>query len=628
MYVDPEKGNDNNPGTVDKPVQTIHRAVDLYRSQKMKLSDQGMITLAAGEYFLTDTIDLGHDDSNLVFQGDIQKPTIISGGKQYSFQWNTFVDKMETQMIGINAIDGAVSNPGDSTSMAKYTGKTNTSEACQKRCLQDETCFAYTWHDTSTGELANMCYFRVDGLWIPTPQQGHVSGKKLNIMVADLSKQSPIPFTSLFLNGCRAVRARYPDGNPETMGLHTNPSGYVSKAESWLPPQQKESPTEIHIESPERNGTHFPQFQIGIGGPVASFDPPESYWGTAHPTGGGGSTYKISTGLVYSEQEGFANRSWSHPEIGVVHAFHCGHWGNWQFALKGRDNTKRELQFDYGGFQEARGCSRGAEWYVENIFEELNSPGEWFYNETEMKLYLYPNGSLPTSGVGTMLKRLFNVQGSMDLPVKNIQFKNITFTQTEPTFLDKYEVPSGGDWAIHRGGTVFTEGVDGLVVHSCRFDSPGGNGIFLSNYMRNTLIQNNEFFLMGDSAVASIGSTELIDGTNGNQPRGNVITNNIMREVGIFGKQTSAYIQSLTAQTTFSNNVLFNGPRAGINFNDGFGGGHSVTGNLGFNMVRETGDHGPFNSWDRQPYLTMVKDGKTPSLTPATSNITQQFFHQ
>ena len=32
-------------------------------------------------------------------------------------------------------------------------------------------------------------------------------------------------------------------------------------------------------------------------------------------------------------------------------------------------------------------------------------------------------------------------------------------------------------------------------------------------------------------------------------------------------------------------------------------------------MVRETGDHGPYNSWDRQPYLTHsgVVDGYTPS---------------
>jgi hypothetical protein len=39
-----------------------------------------------------------------------------------------------------------------------------------------------------------------------------------------------------------------------------------------------------------------------------------------------------------------------------------------------------------------------------------------------------------------------------------------------------------------------------------------------------------------------------------------------------------------------------NGPRAGINWNDGFAGNNRVEGNLVFNMVRETGDHGPFNS--------------------------------
>ena len=32
----------------------------------------------------------------------------------------------------------------------------------------------------------------------------------------------------------------------------------------------------------------------------------------------------------------------------------------------------------------------------------------------------------------------------------------------------------------------------------------------------------------------------------------------------------------------------------------GFGGGHVFQGNVVWNMVRETGDHGPLNSWDRQ----------------------------
>ena len=36
--------------------------------------------------------------------------------------------------------------------------------------------------------------------------------------------------------------------------------------------------------------------------------------------------------------------------------------------------------------------------------------------------------------------------------------------------------------------------------------------------------------------------------------------------------------------------VLFNGPRAGINWNDGAGGGNNISLNVLFNWVRETSD--------------------------------------
>ena len=67
------------------------------------------------------------------------------------------------------------------------------------------------------------------------------------------------------------------------------------------------------------------------------------------------------------------------------------------------------------------------------------------------------------------------------------------------------------------------------------------------------------------------------------------------------------------------------GPRAGINANDGFGGGNVIERNLIFNMVRETGDHGPFNSWDRVPYITTIGSGK-PSVVPAYRTIARNFI--
>lgn len=47
--------------------------------------------------------------------------------------------------------------------------------------------------------------------------------------------------------------------------------------------------------------------------------------------------------------------------------------------------------------------------------------------------------------------------------------------------------------------------------------------------------------------------------------------------------------------------------------------------NVIFNAVRETADHGPFNSWGRQPYITTVRDG-TKSITPAVSEIRSNFI--
>ena len=115
------------------------------------------------------------------------------------------------------------------------------------------------------------------------------------------------------------------------------------------------------------------------------------------------------------------------------------------------------------------------------------------------------------------------------------------------------------------------------------------------------------------------------DGTDGNHPLHTLVSGNLAREVGLYEKQNSFYMQAKTAQSKILNNVFFNGPRAGINLNDGFGGGDEIAGNLVFSTCRESGDHGPVNSWDRQPYLTTVDTGE-PSLIAAWREIHHNFL--
>ena len=148
---------------------------------------------------------------------------------------------------------------------------------------------------------------------------------------------------------------------------------------------------------------------------------------------------------------------------------------------------------------------------------------------------------------------------------------------------------------LEGGGAVAFANASGVKVNNCTFDSAGGNALLLSEYVRGAVVQGNDFVRPGDSGIVLLGRTRLCDATAGTQPRGTLVAGNVMRELGIYGKQGAGLFQSLAMSTRVVGNVIFNGPRAGILFNDGMGGGHEVAGNALFNLVRETTDHGPFN---------------------------------
>ena len=77
------------------------------------------------------------------------------------------------------------------------------------------------WQDANQGSYAFNCFFRTDYVWNLVAESGHVSGRLqpgVNVYVADLSQSLPqgMPVLGLRVNDVRAIRARYPNANPET----------------------------------------------------------------------------------------------------------------------------------------------------------------------------------------------------------------------------------------------------------------------------------------------------------------------------------------------------------------------------------------------------------------------------
>lgn len=99
---------------------------------------------------------------------------------------------------------------------------------------------------------------------------------------------------------------------------------------------------------------------------------------------------------------------------------HAADWGDFHYRITGKD-SQGNLKLE-GGWQNNRpyGLSEQNR-MVENIFEELDTPGEWYYDRAASVLYYYPlpgeNPSDCTFEVAR-LKHLVELRGDMEHPVK------------------------------------------------------------------------------------------------------------------------------------------------------------------------------------------------------------------
>lgn len=317
-------------------------------------------------------------------------------------------------------------------------------------------------------------------------------------------------------------------------------------------------------------------------------------------------------------------KKWKNPKGGYLHAMHKHDWGDFHYRITGKD--KQGMLAMEGGWQNNRQSGLHPDnRMVENIFEELDAPGEWFYAADEHTLYYYPREGEEVSEVlfeSPQLKHLIEFRGTETNPVKNITLEGLELTQTLRTFMEPYERLLRSDWAIYRGAAVFFEGTEHCALRNCYLHNLGGNGIFFSNYNRHSEVSGSHLTRIGASAICFVGDPdavrspsfeygefvpyEQLDRDKGpksnNYPAQCLVYDNLIHSIGLFEKQITGIELSMSHAITVSHNSIYDTPRAGINISEGTWGGHILEFNDVFDTVKETGDHGSFNSWGRDRY--------------------------
>ena len=629
FFVCPTYGKDDDDhqhGNRTHPYQTLHRA--LQETRKLGPGAHKTIVLKKGIHFLRETIILGTSlDSNLTIRSASLEPdkrAWLSGGVPIvskTTQW-----KPHTEHIWVTNVSSILDDPPS----------------------------------------------KITGLFTVHPHQ-------------------------------RMTLARYPNANVEDWNAADR---YISSREEheWLFPPYSTPPrfSAIDLSQPENPTKHikndsamseYNMFGTGQGGSCATVwgDYP-SYWCSNISAGGWAfvdqaaaraGRVNLPSGITLSQNHSLAQRFRTYkndPKGAIVHVAHTQGWAWHMFnvslaILPNATTITTTVYFDKGGSQGGRNwqckdenghlstCDgnkkrlHGGDWYIEGILDELDVPGEFFYDEDTQLLYFYPPDEPKLSSsyaccrdyredqssdvsfqiksrrklgssrqqhchcipdlIATNLQTLIQVEGSMADPIQGLKIVGMGFRDAAKTYMEQWAAPSGGDWALHRAGAVHLHGTSDVTVTDCHFHRLDGNAIMLSGYNRQTAIRRSEFSWIGNGAMATWGDTEGengYDATEGTQPRFAVIEQNIISNLGLYQKQSSGWGQNKACQNIIRDNVMFNLPRAAVNFNDGLGGGNLVQGNVIFNACRESGDHGPINSWDRMPFLTDTTG--TPSFSP------------
>lgn len=315
---------------------------------------------------------------------------------------------------------------------------------------------------------------------------------------------------------------------------------------------------------------------------------------------------------------------WANPAGAILHALHASRWGDVHVPILGK-NADGTLRYGAETGNNRAAPPSATERFVENVREELDAPGEWYHDSAEGWLYYKPEGAGPPPATGFRAgaaEELIRIVGTAKAPVHDVRVSGLAFRATEPTFLKTTEPLLRSDWMFHRGGAVLIADAERVTIENGTFEDLGGNAVVVSGHARHVAIRRNHIAHIGASAIAFVGKPDAvrsplfeyhqslpldqIDRTPGpktdDYPADSSAEDNLIHDIGLVEKQSAGVEIAMAARITVDHNSIYRVPRAGINVGDGSWGGHRITNNDVFDTVRESGDHGAFNSWARDRF--------------------------
>jgi len=300
VYVDAVHGSDTNPGTLQSPVKTAARGLELSRAAASK---PVAVAFREGLYRLENTLELTGQDNGTSLVAYPGEQPILSGARLLHVKggWSKYkVSPAGNATFQVyqatNSVYGATPSP---TGPVYNFTRTPDAAGCEAVCRtfrgpgSGDACTSFTWHDSTWPlEYKDTCWIRTDGEWDPVPDHDHTAGRVVQQPAMNVWKATVTPeggvlnatqrVRALVVDAARrGIRARFPNADPETTRF---PQGWIPKGSSWQ--WQSEAAdlhsTDVTTYNLSAHGGYptgmFSQYWMGAGGPCERYNNNQSYW--------------------------------------------------------------------------------------------------------------------------------------------------------------------------------------------------------------------------------------------------------------------------------------------------------------------------------------------------------------
>ena len=232
--------------------------------------------------------------------------------------------------------------------------------------------------------------------------------------------------------------------------------------------------------------------------------------------------------------------------------------------------------------------------WLENAYELLNTPGQWYLNQSTGDLYYRPKAGQNMATATVTIPRvqdLVDLNGTVANPVSNVSFQGITFsysTWLAPSSSDGMVEGQAGFRIVGSNNPTFdstrlnwvkTPGaVNVSYGHGVSFDGNtfthlGAVGLNLNTGTQNTDVTGNVFTQVAATGI-QIGGTEVID-AHPTDPRDitkdNTLDNNVVTNVADQYNGSVGILAGYTDHTVITHNKVYNLPYSGISVGWGWG---------------------------------------------------------